>query len=326
MGDIMKLGQPGTNFQVTGTVLDSDSLISRLLENPGFTGQRYQAVQSFADASAIPLWQEWRAIFLDLDNPAHQADARAFFDAHREVMLQGTQVLWEARESYYDLMVMRLVEGETAFRLEKQNDATHTDQFLFDLTRAGFCTIVPEGLQRRDGRLVLWQDLVEVVAFWDPAIGQGDYPDWSSCALLCQDSLGYQYAVDAYLSQGHSPEAQVTGVAELVLRWGVTRLGFEANLFQSLLKSDVEQALAQQAAAMGGVPVPLLIPVTNTRNKMLRISTLQTPVTHRHLWFSDALPAEALRQLERFRPVEGADKDDYPDSLEGAVRVAKHLV
>src|SRR5262249_53785448 len=158
-----------------------------------------------------------RELFLDLDNPTHQEDARAFFEAHEDAMLKGAEVLWPERESYYDLMVMRLVEGETAFQLEKQNNPVRTDQHLFDLDRAGFLTLLPDGILRRDGRVVRYHDLTDLVAYWDPAIGQGDNPDWSACVVLGADSRGYHYLLDAYMSQGKPPESQLAGVAEVAL-------------------------------------------------------------------------------------------------------------
>ena len=37
-------------------------------------------------------------------------------------MLAGTEVLWEEKLSYYDLMVMKVTEGEASFNSEEQNE------------------------------------------------------------------------------------------------------------------------------------------------------------------------------------------------------------
>ncbi|MFQ8732058.1 MAG: hypothetical protein ACLSAC_17470 [Enterocloster bolteae] len=37
-------------------------------------------------------------------------------------MLKGTEVLWEEKLSYYDLMKMRIDEGEASFNSEEQNE------------------------------------------------------------------------------------------------------------------------------------------------------------------------------------------------------------
>ena len=323
--DISKLGDEQTNIDAIGTLLHENSLLAKLLRNPGYRARRYQAVLSFADASAVPLWQQWRELFLDLDNPTHQEDARTFFETHEAAMLQGTAVLWPERYDYYRLMVERLVDGDAAFFKERQNQPQRAGDTLFDIERAGYCSLTTDRLLRRDGRVVLLTQLVDIVAYWDPAIGQGDNPDWSACVVLGKDLSGYLYALDAYMSQGASPTAQVNGVVDLLWRWRVRRFGYEANQFQSLQGRNIATALAQRALDEGEHYAPIYIPITNTRNKMLRISTLEPLITNRHLFFNEALPREYLRQMTVFRPVDGADKDDAGDATEGAVRVMQHV-
>ena len=323
--DISKLGDKDTNIDMIGTVLHDDGLLAKLLRNPGYRRRCYQAVLQFADASAVPLWQHWREIFLDLDNPGHLADALAFFEAHEAAMIQGTEVLWEAEYPYYRLMVERLVEGEASFWKDRQNQPQRAGDTLFAMDQAGYFSLSTDRLLRRDGRAVAFTQLVDLVAFWDPAIGQGDNPDWSACGVLGKDASGYLYALDAYISQGASPTAQVNGVVELLWRWQVRRFGWEANQFQSLQGNNIQTALAQRALDEGQSYKPIFVPITNTRNKILRISTIEPLITNRHLWFNDALHPEALRQMTVFRPVDGADKDDFPDALEGSVRVMQHV-
>lgn len=36
------------------------------------------------------------------------------FEAHEEEMLEGTEVLWEDKLSYYDLIEMKVTEGEAS--------------------------------------------------------------------------------------------------------------------------------------------------------------------------------------------------------------------
>lgn len=321
--DISKLGDDQTNIEAIGTLLHDNSLLAKLLKNPGYRHRRYQAVLSFA--SAVPLWQQWRELFLDLGNPTHQEDARIFFEAHEQEMLAGSAVLWPERYDYYRLMVERLVDGEAAFFKERMNLPQRAGETLFAMGQAGYCALTTDRLARRDGLVVLFSQLVDLVAYWDPAIGQGSNPDWSACVILGKDASGYLYALDAYMSQGATPTAQVNGVVELLWRWRVRRFGYEANMFQSLQGANIEAAMAQRRVEEGEHYAPIYVPMINTRNKMLRISTLEPLVTNRHLWFSDALHPEFLRQMTVFRPVDGADKDDAGDALEGGVRVMKHI-
>ena len=46
-------------------------------------------------------------------------------------MLEGTQVLWEEKNSYYALMVSRVTDGEAAFNSELQNEPINPDDCIF---------------------------------------------------------------------------------------------------------------------------------------------------------------------------------------------------
>ena len=90
---------------------------------------RYQGVISFATNGE--LWDAWESIFTDLSNDNRQEDALEFFQANREAMLEGTAVLWEEKLSYYDLMVIRISEGEASFNSEIQNDPIDPENCTF---------------------------------------------------------------------------------------------------------------------------------------------------------------------------------------------------
>ena len=57
--------------------------------------------------------------------------AKAYYEAKRQALLAGTQVLWPALEDYYDLMVMREQEGKASFMAEKQNQPLDPAQCVF---------------------------------------------------------------------------------------------------------------------------------------------------------------------------------------------------
>jgi len=323
--DITKLGQPGTNIGIIGTILHPDSLLSNLLVNAGYHARIYRSVKRFANASALPLWQQWKSIFTNLDDVQRVANARAFFEANEAAMLNGAEVLWSERESYYDLMVLRIVGGETAFQVEKQNNPLRSEGHLFDMAGAGYFTLTPTGLQRQDGRHVQGRELTDIVAYWDPAVSEGKDADWSVVVVVGSDASGYLYVLEALMMHSLSPTAQDARIIDLLWRWRVRRFGSENNNFQSLALRNVQNALAARCQEEGEHYAPIWAPVHNSRNKMLRISTLDPLIRHQHLWFCATLDAEFLRQLSVFQPIDGADKDDGPDALEGAVRLMKHM-
>ena len=327
MGDISKLGTRTTNIEVIGTVLHPESLIMQLLKNPGYRHALYQAVIAYAHN--WPLWEQWRQIFVNLDNPDRIYDARIFFEEHEAEMLEGAEVLWPEHESYYDLMVQCLVEGDTAFQLEKQNNPLPPELHLFDMQSAGYFSIMPEQLVRRDGRAVSFINIVDATAFWDPALGgdQGN-PDWSACPVLWKDNAGYVYIIDAYMGHRDKPDEQISEIVDLLWRWQVPKIGVEANNFQSLLISDLREAIAQRAIEEEVDWHIDVVPVKNLpgRSKPMRISTLEPKVKNKWLWFADNLAYEFYRQFAFFRPVKDAGKDDAPDSVEGGIRVLERLL
>ncbi|GAB4314675.1 MAG: hypothetical protein Kow0059_06570 [Candidatus Sumerlaeia bacterium] len=126
---VENLGDSFTRLEVIGTLLHPDSLLRGLLARPDFWARSYPAVRRWADDAA--LWAEWRRLYTNLADPDRLQTAREFFNAHRNRMLQGTSVLWSAKEDYYSLMEQLVTRGRRAFFKEKQNDPAGSDDRLF---------------------------------------------------------------------------------------------------------------------------------------------------------------------------------------------------
>ncbi len=321
--DILKLGTPQTNVEVSGTVLHPKSLLRELLDSAGWHSRFYQAVTAFADAASVPLWQEWRQLFLDKANAANEEDARAFFEAHEGTMTAGTAVLWPEHKDYYALMVERLVEGESAFWQEMQNDPMGDERYVFDMENAGYCTVLPEGIRRADGSFVPWLEVPEFSAFFDPALGRGK--DCACCVVVARDRHGFEYVLDAYVSNLDSPDDQDEAIVEMLWRWQCQLLGVEANGFQSLLPRNIREAMVRREQAEHQTLGLKIVPITHTRNKMLRCRTLEPLVSNCWLQFARHLPAEYYRQFSEFIPIDGAGRDDCIDATEAAVALVRGI-
>ena len=126
---VSKAGDTYTDIVYIGTLLHFDALLANVAKNPSYKSVRYQGVISFATNGE--LWDAWESIFTDLSNDNRQEDALEFFQANREAMLEGTAVLWEEKLSYYDLMVIRISEGEASFNSEIQNDPIDPENCTF---------------------------------------------------------------------------------------------------------------------------------------------------------------------------------------------------
>jgi predicted phage terminase large subunit-like protein len=324
--DIAKLGTADTNIDVIGTVLHPESLLAHLLTNPGYQRHFYRAVLHFAEGQeAWDLWAQWRTFVLDLEDQDRLAHAHQFYLAHEEAMLTGTAVLWPENptQTYEALMLDRVIYGEAAFFQERQNEPLADTRYLFDMDAAAYCTPAPDSVTRADGRVVYYLDILDVGAFYDPALGRRK--DCAACVVVLRDRWGYEYVVDAYCTNTEPPEVQYDAITDLLWRWQVPVIGVEANGFQSLIPDALRQKVAARAQAERVAWHVDVLPVTHTRNKILRIKTLEPYVINGWLQFSRRLPVPYLRQFREFLPIEDASRDDAPDATEGALRVVRGI-
>ena len=321
--DVLKLGQPITSYEVWGTILNEQAMLKTLLQTPGWTTRFYQSVLRFADVASIPLWQEWRALYVDLSNPTREEDALAFFQAHEADMLRGSEVLWPSRRSYYDLMVRRLREGETSWWQELMNQPLGDERHIFDMDTAAYCEVRPSGILRAGGTFVPFSDITEVVAAWDPTPPKDDIrgTDFTSCAVVAQDREGYNYLIDAYIDREVSMEAQLEAVIDLLWKWSIGILGIESNSFASLIPGMIREKIKQRALAEKTPEFQaMVVGITNLKSKILRIKSLESLVANGWLQFSKTLDPEMFRQFREWLPIDQASHDDGPDSVEMAIR------
>ena len=177
---VSKAGDTYTDIVYIGTLLHFDALLANVAKNPSYKSVRYQGVISFATNGE--LWDAWESIFTDLSNDNRQEDALEFFQANREAMLEGTAVLWEEKLSYYDLMVIRISEGEASFNSEIQNDPIDPEN----------CTFQEEWFDFWDDEGKAQPDFSDpkflFVGANDPSLGKNKKSDTSSIIALSRPS------------------------------------------------------------------------------------------------------------------------------------------
>ena len=88
---VSKAGDTYTDIVYIGTLLHYDALLANVARNPSYKAVKYKGVISFAVNTE--LWDAWERIYTDLTNENRQEDAKSFFEANREEMLEGTEVL-----------------------------------------------------------------------------------------------------------------------------------------------------------------------------------------------------------------------------------------
>ena len=307
---VSKCGDDYTDIIYIGTLLHYDSLLAKTLTNPAYRSIKYKAVIQFSQAD--DLWQQWETIFTDLSNDDRESEALAFFQAHNEAMLEGTQVLWEEKLYYYDLMVMRVSEGEESFNSEEQNEPINPDDCLF----------MEEWFDYYNEAEVNFGDpAFDFFGFIDPSLGKTKRSDFSAIVTLAKHKgSGYMYVVDADIERRH-PDRIIADVLAKE-RWlrasfghGYRKLGAETNQFQWFLKEELAKA-----SAKAGLYLPIE-EVQQTSDKVMRIQTLQPDVKNKYIKFN----RRHKRLLEQLTQFPMGAHDDGPDALEGARSIAKRV-
>lgn len=252
--DVLKLGVPGggTNITLIGTCLHPESLLSELLRSPGWDAQKYQSVLTWSKQSV--LWDTWKELYTNLSNPQRALTASQFYTQHETEMIAGTEVLWPEAEPYLFLMQMRVNEGIASFNSEKQNDPHDPNRQVFDMTLARRFSILLDpsgdirGFKHESGKVVHADELTDMVAFHDPALGEGLAHDYSAIVVVAQDRDGYLYCLDAWIEKA-KPEKQIRQAFQLHTTWQFNRLYLEDNNFQGLLKMNYTDPLQEYQKA-----------------------------------------------------------------------------
>lgn len=305
---VSKAGDNYTDIVYIGTLLHYDSLLANTLKNPSYQAIKYRAVISFS--AADDLWQQWENIYTDLENDNREQDALAFFEEHRTAMLEGTQVLWEEKNSYYALMVSRVTDGEAAFNSELQNEPINPDDCIFIQEWFDFYN---------EAEINFREQAYQFFGFVDPSLGKSKKSDFSAIITLAKHRIsGYMYVMDADIDRRH-PDRIISDVLEKE-RWlrasygrGYKKLGAEVNQFQWFLKEELAKA-----SARAGLYLPIE-EVQQTSDKVLRIQTLQPDIKNKYIKFN----AKHKRLLEQLYHFPMGAHDDGPDALEGARTIAK---
>lgn len=301
---VSKCGDDYTDIIYIGTLLHYDSLLAKTLQNPSYQAIKYKAVLSFSPAD--DLWSEWEVIYTDLENPSRAADALNFFNLNKTEMLDETSVLWEEKLSYYDLMVMRVSEGESSFNSEMQNEPINPDDCIFIEEWFDFYNEAEIDFKNKD---------YNFFGFVDPSLGKTKKSDFSAIITLAKHkSTGYMFVVDADIERRH-PDRIISDILEKE-RWlrktygrGYKKLGAETNQFQWFLKEEIVKALAK-----AGLYLPVE-EIQQTTDKIMRIQTLQPDIKNKYIKFNK----KHKRLLEQLYHFPMGAHDDGADALEACL-------
>lgn len=307
---VSKAGDTYTDIVYIGTLLHFDALLANVANNPSYKTVKYQGVISFA--TNTELWDAWEAIYTDLTNDARQEEAKEFFEQNREAMLEGTAVLWEQKLSYYDLMVIRVSEGEASFNSEIQNEPIDPES----------CTFQEEWFDFYDDDGKTTPDFSEprfiFVGSNDPSLGKNKKSDTSSIFAIAKDvQTGYMYVVIADIAK-RKPDQIIEDAIENSRRLKrdykrpYYQFGVETVQFQYYFAE-----IMRQKSAEVGEFLPI-VEINSTQNKDARIQSLQPFVKNGYIKFSKKHKT-LLKQMMEY-PM--GKNDDGPDGLQMGVKLA----
>ncbi|MBU9714429.1 phage terminase large subunit [Evansella tamaricis] len=300
--EISRLGFYKTDMFYIGTLLSQNSLLARVMNEPSWKTLFYQCVKSFPKNEH--LWDEWRSIYRNLENPNRMDDAYSFYCENKEAMLDGVEVLWEGRfpenevkykGAYYNIMLEREKSGEAAFWKEDQNQPTSSENYILKSLQTF------ETLPRLDE--------MEVVLGVDPSMGKTSKADYSAlCVLAKHKQTTRKYVIDGQLHKV-PPNELIKMIIDLCKKYpSITTIGFESVLFQEYIADDLRQKLKEEE--MYHVLVKNVKPRTN---KHARIMNLEPFVTRGEILFNrDCVSFN--KQVEDYHY--GAKNDDAPDVLQ----------
>lgn len=316
---LLKAGVAGrTNIVVVGTILHYDSLLARLIgpstgntEFPGWQVALYRAVIAFAEREE--LWAKWESIYAtreEYEEHSGPEAAAAFYRARKDELEKGTAVLWPERESYLQLMELRVKEGRASFDSEKQNEPVDPDSCYF-----------------REERFVYWDDKfeseealrrqlgfrVETFGACDPSLGGGRLRDDTAImTLLHHLESNVYYVLDADI-KNRKPKEIIDTILQYHKFRKYRRFAMETNQFQVVLAKELK-------TASQNTKNPLQVhEINHTTDKVARIQSLEPLVSSGRIRFS-----RRHRQLiDQLRQFPKAAHDDGPDALEMAVAASR---
>ena len=296
---VMKMGNKKTVYFFVGTILHYDSFLNNLLQKPGWKGKKFKAVIKYSESK---LWEKWEEIFVDISIGKEEAEkaADAFFEANREAMLNGTEVLWPEVEDYYYLMKMRISDGPAYFESEKQNEPINPEDAVF-----------------LEEWLVDWEegdvDLKGIphAGACDPSLGKRNKRGDPSALLggRMKDRILYVDTADIGRRQ---PDQIMTDMLAHHSRDPFDKMRIETVQFQEFFARQFEKLAHETGQTMN---IDDYIP---NADKDLRIIRLQPWIKNGWIRFKAGDPGmRVLKQhLIYYRPKNKGGPDDGPDALE----------
>lgn len=298
---VMKMGSPNCDFFFIGTVLSYDSLLYKLLTLPTYSMWQRKIYRAVIKFSTSTLWLEWEEKMTDLSDSDPYKTAKNFYLEHKEEMLEGTEVLWEAqRENMYLHLMETRLQDEEAFNSEFQNDPqtensrVFKEEWLLENTYE-----YPPNIKRVYGAV-------------DPSCGKNRKADTSAIIILGEGEDNYIYVLEASVKVRRVEEI-IADMERIIGKYYSLLEGFvvETNQFQSFFATTVQQHFIDLGMYVNWIEI------THGANdkKERRINSMIPKIKNGYIKFNKS-HVMLWRQMKNYPK----DRDDGVDCLEMALR------
>jgi predicted phage terminase large subunit-like protein len=292
-------GDAKMDIIVTGTILNSKDLLSKLIDPkcyPGWESHKFKAVYKFSESK---LWKEWERIYCRHEDDNRQEAALKFFEDHKDEMLEGTKVLWPEGDGYYNLMKYKIDCGNKSFFSEKQNSPLDPSQTLFDSSKIKFFDLSEIDITK-----------LKIYGAIDPASGEAKKKgDLSSIVTVGRDPRsGIIYVLDV-MAEERTPSSCIKYMKEINEIYHYEKFGIENDalkIFKEFISKEIPSIFGKLSLYEAKL------------NKYKRIDRLE-PVINSGLLRFQKNQYELLDEVETYPNVE---YDDALDALENAVKLS----
>lgn len=299
---VMALGDPKgarTAFVIMGTTVHREALLMHILyDRSDFESTVYRAI--IKEPTRMDLWEKCRLLYINRDNPKRAIDARQFYDDNRELMDEGSEVLWPEFQPIWKLMTWKYDNGSKAFNTEYQNNPVDPESMIFD----------PEKFSYYTGDIDHLSDRYEITMAVDFAMGKqrGDY---SACVTVAREKVsGSIFVIDAY-GERVKPDEFLKVIASKTAHFQPDVIAAESNAAQEFFVDELKKALVKI-----GYPSDTRVKKIYSRSKKeLRIEAMLPNIENGTIQFTKK---HALL-LEQFENYGTNSHDDLPDALTMAI-------
>ena len=313
---VVRAGWRDTKILMVGNFLHYGCLLKEVADNPMFRSVIYKAIQEWPER--MDLWEgEWRSILTDLtlSKEGRASGARKFYEQNRAEMDKGAVVNWPDGFPLYDLMAIRVSEGEAAFSMELQNDPIDPSKALFKAIKyyRSYWADNDVWLEPLTGAPAVALKSCRMFGFTDPSMGSTAQGDFSAILVGAVSPVGQIFILEADL-QRRTPDSIMADQITWHRQYRFVRYGIEKNSFQALFATE-----SARRSLEAEDPIPI-IPVQQTANKVMRIQSLEPDLTNGYILLNVRGQELLKKQLLEF-PL--SSFDDGPDALEGLRTLAR---